>query len=612
MRSFNKQLIFGASLCSPLLLPAYCFGKDFGFGHSFQRELEGVAIQSKTALDLSIVEAQAIPFGLMSGVQVDTVRKVLSDRGLHPTVGLKISRVMQLGGLTLTSLGGAGTSTDYEYLVGGFPICGVGLRTVQHPSGETVMVGSIPQVLHIVTPRESDWPDLNESARVAIQGISAAQGHLASHAKVTNVQKCLFNEQGFLEPVWDFVLSVDTYQYGVQASEHRIYSAMPRYFDVTATVQAYDTNSVTGTLKNYTITVNDDKTMANSFVTTSVYTGEARQTSPTNTFVFTGANVASSEASAFANVNRHLDFVTGKGYVWQGPKPLTVVVYASIKGSVNNALYTPFDGSSGPYIRVGEGDGTTLQNLAFDSDVVSHELGHHVVYQSVTQIGGESLIMHEGLADFLTFSRTGDACLGESICPATTSMSSCRASNSKCLRTGENALVYNDAAYKSLGSSNQAHMQGQLVSGFLWDLRKGGAVPGDTLTSLVMQAITFLPIDATLKNLVAAVLFADSLNSGTYRAAIVTAATARGLDPAALGIDLANLKSSLKGSSTETAEAEKKKNVFGCGAVTGSTKQTENVSGPVYFFLIAIFLFPLAFVPISRRVTVRAALKRSK
>lgn len=290
---------------------------------------------------------------------------------------------------------------------------------------------------------------------------------------------------------------------------------------------------IQGTLKDFSINVAGDGTMTNEHFTTADYKNAPRAYSPTNSFVYNGAsNPHFAEASTFAYVNQQYDFLKSMHFTWSGTTPMNIVTHATIGSTINNALYTPSDGTSSPTIKVGDGDGVALQNLPYDADVVSHEFSHHVIYQSITKIAGEALILHEGLADFLTMARTSDGCLGESICPA--SSNACQI-QSQCLRTANNSLVFFDDTYQSYHSP---HLRGQLVSGLLWDLRKNGTIPSDTLTQYVLESIVHLPSNAGFRSLIAALLYVDQNHNKTYQSAIVNAATARGLSPESFGIDI--------------------------------------------------------------------------
>lgn len=581
------------ALCALLFISSRGLSGPFDFGGSIERQLDGSVLKSESSIDLTPVRKLSTnSFGLNSIIgSADSLRTLLEDKGLHPYLGMKRIRQLNNGGLGLTGTGNSSAvASDYQFQIGNYPVCGVTLRTIEHGNGSLVVVGNIPLVDQVSSFADSDWPDRTESARFAIEGISAHQGLATSGARITASKRCLMNEQGTLEPVWDFIVDLEGFQFTAWSTPWRIGHASPRFLDASATVRAYDPNKVTGTLKDFTITVTGDTTLTNDFFTTSDYTGAARATSATNSFVYSGTSDAYfAEASTFAYVNQQYDFVAGKGYTWQGVKPLTVIVHALIKGSPNNALYTPSDGSSTPVIRVGDGDGSTLQNLPYDSDVVSHEFGHHVVYQSITTIGGESLVLHEGLADFLAMSRTGDTCLGESICPTGSSL--CQVAG-KCLRSADNTLAYNDAKYSSYATT--PHLQGQLASGFLWDIRKNNGMPGDTLASYVLEAIPYLPSNADFKSLIAALLYVDQLHSNTYQSVIISAATARNLSPSSLGIDLTNLQTSIKSSSPAASSNEssssKSGGFLGCGTI-GSGLGTQQ--GSAVWMVLILFALPL-------------------
>lgn len=166
------------------------------------------------------------------------------------------------------------------------------------------------------------------------------------------------------------------------------------------------------------------------------------------------------------------------------------------KGTPNNALYQPAVSSSGyPQIMVGDGDGNILQNLGKDNDVVSHEFSHHILFRTLTNTTGESLVLHEGLADLFTFMQTGNACLGESICPS--GSSACWLPD-RCLRSAENDLSYLDTTYRSWVSA--PHLRGQLISAVLWDLAQD--LNFTKVAQLTFTASSFFLEDSGLQDFV--------------------------------------------------------------------------------------------------------------
>ena len=63
--------------------------------------------------------------------------------------------------------------------------------------------------------------------------------------------------------------------------------------------------------------------------------------------------------------------------------------------------------------------GNGLRNLGLDLDVVAHEMGHMVVFETLRDArpSTETLVVHEGLADALANQHAGDPCVAESVCP---------------------------------------------------------------------------------------------------------------------------------------------------------------------------------------------------
>lgn len=598
MRYAKQNIGLYSLFATGLVVASVAHGGPFDFGGSIEKQLEGVALKSETSIDLTAFKnINPTGFGLSLSTGDDPIRSLLNERGLNPYLNVQRLKVSNTSSFGLT----AGSSqinsvSDYQFQAGSFPICGVSLRSVQHVDGTTVVVGNIPLVDQVGNFSNTDWPDQTESARFGVESLAQHLGQPGNSGSVVASKRCLLNEQGSLDPVWNFVVSFGGVHYEVWSTPWRVSNANPRSLDATATIRAYDPN-ILGSLKDFSVTVNGDGTMTNDYFTTADYTGAARASSTTNSFVYAGTSDSHfAEASTFAYVNQQYDFVKSMGYTWVGAKPIKVITRAIISGTTNNALYTPSaDGSSSPTIKVGDGDGATLQNLAYDSDVVSHEFGHHVIYQSITNIAGDSLILHEGLADFLAMSRTGDSCLGESICPSTSALCQVK---SKCLRSADNTISYNDSTYSGFGSS--AHLKGQLVSGLLWDLRKDNAIPGDTLTKYMLQAIPYFPSNAGFKSLIAGLLYVDQKNGGTYQSVITTAATNRGLSPTSLGIDTTNLQTAIQSSGSSSSSSDdsssKKGGFFGCTIGAGANGQ-----GSAAWMLVVLFGLPLILRALPKR-----------
>lgn len=131
---------------------------------------------------------------------------------------------------------------------------------------------------------------------------------------------------------------------------------------------------------------------------------------------------------------------------------VSVFVGGTINGRYDNAMYLPSD--EGPAVLIAQHE--KLENLARDRDVVSHELAHHIIYRGIKSSSGESGVLHEGTADYLTYAQSSDPYLAESIVPG-----------AAYLRT---ALMVGENPSEKLSVKMTNHARGQYWSALLWDL----------------------------------------------------------------------------------------------------------------------------------------------
>jgi hypothetical protein len=309
---------------------------------------------------------------------------------------------------------------------------------------------------------------------------------------------------------------------------------------------------------------------------------------------------AFAQTSVFVNANRALVWLLEQGYDNFGTVPIKLYVHAVLQNDSNNALYEPRAGNS--IIYVGDGDGDILQNLATDGDVVSHELGHHVVYNTIKRIDKEEcLVLHEGLADYLTFARTENACLGESICPDSSVQTRVCVIPKTCLRTGENDYVYGS---KTL--PKEPHLRSQFVSGMLWDLHSKDAIPFQDVTRLVLKTIGLMVEDSGYRHWAIGMLLADDAffkgaNCQTIRNRLV----ARGLGTEVQDITCESLTSQTLITSTSTASVKdylgpasdsvtstaattKRKSSTNCGMISGGGTHGHDLS---YLLILGLPFF---------------------
>ncbi|MBF0443482.1 MAG: M36 family metallopeptidase, partial [Oligoflexales bacterium] len=305
---------------------------------------------------------------------------------------------------------------------------------------------------------------------------------------ITATDKCLLFKNGDLTPVWILNFQKGDFPYSAYVSSEEIIQVKPRFMEIDGRSKIWDTNPMTGKLASYTLNnMHTNGTLTNSYFTTATPNGRVSES--THVYEYDPADPRFEEASVFTNANRMMEFYESIGYRETSPNR-TFLVLSEDPQSANNAFYAPpSDEAPTPMIYVGRADGKTLRNTRVDADVIYHEYGHHITVRYVKEMSGESLIIHEGLADYFAFAKTGDPCLGESICP--TGSKICFVPN-QCLRTANNTFTIGDPNLPS-----EAHRQSQLLSGALWSMR--GSLSGALKTELdkvVFKAIEFLPYNA--------------------------------------------------------------------------------------------------------------------
>jgi hypothetical protein len=534
------------------------------------------------------------------------LRQYLDHRGVHPLLQLvEEPSDQEVSPFGLSEFQGPLLrSRSYALRVGAYEVCNVSVRTVETPRGEIRAVGVVPNVDSVFAFTDDAWPSKEEALTLAHEQLSR-QGVRVASSQLRFASRCLYPKNHEFIPAWKLVVRSGYYPYQLFVSDAEVLEGDLLAFDVTAKVRAYQSNPTDVQLKDFDVTVNGSGYMANDyFVTQSADAAKPRQFSSTNLFQANQFSAYFAEQSSFLHVNRHFDYASSMGYIWKGPKPLTVknhVVFSN--GDINNAVYTPFDGQTGPFILIANGDGIGFQGLALDSDVVSHEFGHHIIFGSLKATTGESLVIHEGLADAIAFVRSGDACLGESICPMKSNPleSKCQV-NGECLRSGATTMKYRDSAY----NASQAHFKGQVVSGLFWDMYSSGKISAADMGRLVIGAAAFLPSKADMAALLLAVLDADQAlfplpsGKGKYRDTILAAADGRGLGAETLGLNLDSVDGVAPDTQEEGAQKSKSGGKGFLGLCSVGTSTLSIGSSALVVFLLMVPLV-IQFVTARRR-----------
>lgn len=492
-------------------------------------------------------------------------------------------------------------TNEYKFSVDGFPLCQFQVKAHESIHGSVTILGNMPDVSIEKNFSMRDWP-LADDAFGLVQD-TRYDHDIIEPLKLRSKKACLWiDDNSQLVPVWQLTVSADHLEYIAVADLNDVYSFEKGFFHVDGTARIYPNNPLDEATEDFTVTnlqpnsdgevlVENDKFI--TLLDTDIYDyyRAVEVSSDTHPYLFAPETSDDSfaEVSLFTNANRALDWFVSHGYTNFGDEAIRIVVHAELSGGdTNNALYQP--GSSFPTIFVGNGDGLILQNLALDYDVVAHEFGHHVVYHSIKQIKQESLVLHEGLADFFTFAKTGNACLGESICPESSTI--CAIQN-QCLRTAENDLAYDDPDLPA-----QAHLQGQFISGMLWDLIHEDGIDSATVVEMVIKAIDLFVTDSGYQHLILALLMVDEANyEGKNCQTIYNRALERGLEEVISEFDCSLISTLVESSgglssvtgedqvteTTETTSATKSSSNNWCGAIGVSAHASSSV-----LFLLAL------------------------
>ena len=344
--------------------------------------------------------------------------------------------------------------------------------------------------------------------------------------------QCLSITEHQLVPTWEFDL-----RRGSQLFHARVIGRRPAqianasFHAVEASI--FQENSLHERVNIAVEGVDERGTLCNPFFETAPTNLENPALAIDNKFEFATDDPRFADTSVFTNATLMMRWFIDHGYDWNKENILLVVKDKYTERS--NAEYTPGDriiSNQRPAIRFGEEVSGSLHNLTTDADVVGHELGHHVIYKSIKSryMNIDEKIMHEGLADFFRFAKTGDACLAESICPASGDI--CIVPR-QCLRTADNTMGMDEAR------NNGPHRGSQFLSGMLWDFSGSKGMNRDEAARIAIRAIDYIPTEgAYFRDLVLALMIADrSINNGVNACNIDQIARQRGMTSMLEGVD---------------------------------------------------------------------------
>jgi hypothetical protein len=548
------------------------------------------------------------------------VSRLLRDHIVDPRIEMRVTDTSNAH-----ALASGGQSRDFHFYVRGVPLCGYQIRAHTTSKGDTLIVGNAPGV-RAGDDGAEEWPSL-AATYSAVRGALAAANDLDDAAlRVLRATRCLRVDDGRLQPVWSLSIEAAGMPYNAVADSDGAYEISPAFFDVTGKATTYALNAKDAAMKDFELPdMTGDGELVSTYLQTKIMDGTVQATNARHTYAYDPADPEFAEVSAYAHAQAHLTFFEDLGFKWYGPQPLEIRVHDLPNGQTNNALFLNSTADRPlPLILLGDGDGDVLANLATDSDVVSHELGHFVIFQYLTKTDGESKVIHEGMADFFTFAHTGDPCLAESACPAGAYSACWHETAHECLRTAEATITYGSDEWDSLIDPvyGLGHVHGQAVSGLLWDLRKSKKVPAKDVTTLGYAAVAYLGGASGFRDWLLALLLADKDQfDSAYFDAIKAAAIARGFEsfitdvttpedgiPLPTGKSDGVLPGDAEDDDVDLASVKVKSTPFKCGVL--ATNSVDSGHTALALFLTGLFL-PLASALGGRNLASRRGSQRS-
>lgn len=435
------------------------------------------------------------------------IQRLMIENSLSPNLGVQFQ--------------GRDGHRQLSYYTAGQVVCNYQALARSFTDASTVILGQIPKGDLIWHSEPNPGFDL---AAVGFQ----VDRIFPDGYEVVSRRPCAFIRNRQLFPAVELTILANEHPYLVWANESEIFDSEARFFDVDGSSRVYASSPAAKSLVDVTLRgLKGDGTLTSSFFTTDPV-GTSRATNENSEFYFDPSDPRFAEVSVFTHASLMLSFFKDLGYVGKKPQLILLKVHDTPSNTVNNAEYLPGEGSADgvPRIRIGDGDGEVLQNLPLDIEVVSHEFGHHVVFDYLKSTKGPSLTVHEAFADFFTLARNDDPCLAESVCPSTAlayPQGACWIAG-KCLRTADNTLKLNDPIVAADG-----HRRGQVVSGLLWDLRSLYSIPKGDVTKIAFTAVNYFPETISFTDLIVALMSADKeVMGGKYSCAILAAAKERG------------------------------------------------------------------------------------
>lgn len=395
---------------------------------------------------------------------------------------------------------------------------------------ELIVKGRFPKDL----PTEGEIADLSWRSfeSIDIKGILKDNISLDG-MEVLSQNRCLLAIDNDVLPAWDIKVSSGNNPFRILLSEEKLYSLSPMSMHAVGEATIYQDNSLSEKLVTIKLEgLQDNGFLCSDYLTTTVdVEGSKKSFDTSHVYNYDKDDNRFYETSVFANAAKMMGFFLGidKDVHWSKAQVDLVLTDAENVVSSGPVYTNPqLDGGmSRPKIFIPQSS-SGLVNLWTDFDVVGHELGHHIISRYLGGLDHQfNILIHEGLADFFVYAKTGDSCLGESICDGSGATCLQQASNRQCLRSASNDLALGTMEYNQLV---QIHSKSQLLSGFLWDLSHRDGQSLDKVAKLVYNALHYLDKRSDYKDLLESLIASDKeINNSANHCAIYDVSIDRGL-----------------------------------------------------------------------------------
>jgi len=507
--------------------------------------------------------------------------RITFDQAVLSTLrGQGISSLFQLKSRPRQKMAGMGQASEFSFYAGGIALCEHRVVASDLPGGGFFMLGEAPALPSgFLPPALSDWPDREASQDLARHEFENMGWSHVTVAKEKTTPCLRTTMDDGLIPVWEMWVGTESGTYRLLVDESLIHLTEPLFFSATGTARTYKKNPRHGSLIDVALTnLEGNGTLSSKHLYTSNGNG-GRAFAEDHQFIYEPGDPRFPEASAFAHASEMLDFFVAFGYQWHSPGPLRIVVNdPDFDASKIGGVYQ-IDANGLPEIRIGNTItdiefGTLLVNLNTDADVILHEFSHHIIARTLGNFPGEPITVHEALADYFTFAKTKDFCLGESLCiGATTDVGKrvCQVPQ-ECLRSAINTMKLTDS-----NLPEEPHRRSQFLSGMLADLSRNQGIAQTQVAATAYAATGLFTPYSGFRDVILGMMIADrQLFGGSANCTIYNTAVARGLQSHLTGIDCAaanlpamspvNVEKEVTNATTSTSTSKGKS---ACGTTAG-------------------------------------------